>query len=794
MLKNYFKIAFRNLRRNKGFTILNVLGLAIGLASCLLIFVYIQDELSYDRFHQKAEQIYRVTYSTNDEGTPTNANGSFGVGPALKRDFPQVETYTRLRKAGQLGTKSLVRYEDKNFYEERFFFADSTVFEVFSFHLVKGNPEAALARPGTVIITEATAEKYFSNEDPLGKTLVADPFGEGEMIEFEVTGVMRNLPRNSHVYFDFLASIYSTSDDLNQFAGFQQVYTYIVLHENASEEPLEAKLLDFIHRNWTDDPWYTIQLQPLLDIHLHSHLRSEIEPNGNIRYVYIFAIIAIFVLVIACINFMNMVTARSTKRAREVGVRKALGAGRNQLVRQFLAESILLSLASGILAIVFVDLFTSLFNNMTGKEIDILAYAGPFTVAVFVGFIIVVGILAGSYPALMLSRFKPVNTLKGNVIEVGSDAFLRKGLVVFQFAISMALIATTVIVYSQMNYIQTKDLGYAEDQIMALPLNNELRKHYEAFRSELLQSANIINMTTSSLVPTMGSSHTSFKVEGMERGQSYSTYFVDRNFVETYGLDLLAGSDIERVVNGESGGDFLFSELAVNEAGWETAEEIIGRRVTWDEFEGRVSGVVNDMHIYSFREKVYSSAFLITPIKYHRYLSIQLNPENLSETMGYIERVWSDMFPGYPFEYFFLDESFEQMHRSDMRLAETITWFALLAIFVACLGLFGLSAFAAEQKVKEIGIRKVLGARVGQIVVLFSKEFLKLTALGTVIAVPAAWYFASIWLKGFAYRIEIGVMPFIMAGTVLMLIALLSISYNSIRAALVNPAQSLRSE
>ncbi len=434
------------------------------------------------------------------------------------------------------GTKSLVRYEEKSFYEERFFFADSTVFDLFSFPLVEGDPGTALVRPNTIVITEQIAQKYFPNEDPMGKTLTVDPFGDGDLTEFEITGILQDPPRNSHVHFDFLASLYSTDDNLEQFAGFQPVFTYLLLQEGTSEEALEAKLLDFIHRNWTDDPWYTIQLQPMLDIHLHSQLRSEMQANGNIRYVQIFGIIALFVLVIACINFMNLVTARSINRAKEVGVRKAAGAARTQLIRQFLTESVVLSLISGVIALVLVDLFTPIFNNIAGKEISVFAFFGPVTLAGYIGLIIAVGVAAGSYPAFMLSRFKPANTLKGKLIEGGSGAFLRKGLVVFQFAISMALIAATGIVYNQLNYIETKDLGYAEDQIMVLPLNDELRDRYPAFRSEMLQHSGILNTSTSSLVPTMGSSHNGYEVEGIDNRINFSTYYIDEQFIDTYGM------------------------------------------------------------------------------------------------------------------------------------------------------------------------------------------------------------------------------------------------------------------
>jgi putative ABC transport system permease protein len=791
MLQNYFKIAWRNLSRNTGFSVINIGGLATGLACCLLIYVFIQDELSYDRFHENAGQLYRVIFSTSDDGTPTNANGSFAVGPFMKQDFPEVIEYTRLRKTG---TQSLVRYGENSFYEDRFFFADSTVFDLFTFPLVNGDQATALSRPNTVVITENTAQKYFSGVNPIGKIIEADPFGNGELAEFEITGILQNIPHNSHVQFDFLASIISTDDDLSQFSGFQQVFTYLLLQAGTSEKDLEAKLTEFIHRNWTENPWYTIQLQPMTDIHLHSQFRSEIQPNGNIRYVHIFSVIAILVLLIACINFMNLMTARSVKRAREVGVRKTAGATRSELIRQFLTESVVLTLLAGVFALLLVDLFTPVFNGLTGKEIDASIFIEPRFIAGFACLIFALGLLAGAYPAFMLSRFKPVITLKGKASGYGSDSVFRKGLVVFQFAVSMALIAATAIVYSQLNYIQSKDLGYAEDQIIVMPLNNDAREGFDAFRSELLQHSGIANASTSSLVPTAGTSHNRYSIEGMDQSPSFSSYFVDEHFIDTYGIHVISGENARRNVTLEGGGDFLFSERAVQEMGFEAPEELLGRGVEFFNVSGRASGIVNDIHVYSFRDNIYASAYLITPVQFHKYISIRLNPAGIQEGLDHVSVTWQQMFPGYPFEYSFLDESFEQMHLADIRLAETITWFALLAIFIACLGLFGLSVHAAERRVKEIGIRKVLGATVSGIVSLFTRDFLVPVSLGAVLAVPAAWYFANNWLLDFAYRIDINAGPFILAGAILLFIAMATISYSSIRAATRNPVESLRSE
>ncbi|MGD8428408.1 MAG: ABC transporter permease, partial [Balneolaceae bacterium] len=516
MIKNYLKIALRNLRKYKGYTFINISGLSIGLACCVLIFLFVRDELSYDTFHPYAGNIYRVVYSTSEDHQPTNANGSYGPGPAMKQDFSEVVNFVRFRKVGQQGTKTFVKHKDKRFYEPRFMFADSTVFDVFHFPLVEGNPKTALSRPNTIVITQEMAQKYFGDENPIGKTLTADPYANGNLMDFEITGVLNNIPHNSHIHFDFLASFVSQRENLNQFAGFQPVFTYVQLKAGASPEKIDSQLPDFLHRHWTDDPWYTISLQPLLDIHLHSHLRSEIEPNGNIVYVYIFSLVAVFILIIAGINFMNLATARSAQRAREVGVRKAIGAHRSQLIRQFLSESLLISLISGLFALALIDLALPIFNNLTGKQITISYLHDPVLIGVFFGVLIVVGLLAGLYPALFLSSYKPIHTLKGTLKEKSSGGRLRKGLVIFQFTISIVMIVATGIAYHQLQYIQNKDLGYAKDQIMVIPLNNEVRNEYMALKNELLQNAHILNTTTSSLVPTMGSSHDIYSFEGVK--------------------------------------------------------------------------------------------------------------------------------------------------------------------------------------------------------------------------------------------------------------------------------------
>ncbi|UCE22695.1 MAG: ABC transporter permease [Candidatus Aminicenantes bacterium] len=776
MFKNHLKIAFRNVGRNKAYSFINISGLAIGMACCILILLWVQDELSYDRFHEKADRIHRVVFSSSDENTlPTNANGSFGVGPALKRDFPEIIETVRIRKMG-IGVKVYIGHKDKKFYEERFFFAEPSIFTVFDFPLIQGDPATALNEPNTIVLSREMAEKYFGDEDPLGQTVEADPYNDGEIMQFRITGIVQNVPRNSHIHFNFLASYISQKDDTNDFSGFWQHYTYVLLDQNTSAESLNPKFLAFLHRHWKKDPWYTISLQPLLDIHLHSRLRSEVEPTGNILYVYVFTAIAVFVLVIACINFMNLTTARSIKRAKEVGIRKVVGAQKNQLIRQFLGESLLLSVLSALMAICIVMMTLPLFNRIAVKDISLNSIINPWLILGMIAIALAVGILAGIYPAFVLSSFQPMHSLKSRMVHSFSGVLLRKGLVIFQFTLSIGIIFATLIAHKQMFYIQSRNLGYDKEQIIVIRLNKDLRKNYEAFRNELLTNPGIENSTTSSYVPTRGSGHLSLQFEGRDDPLSQVIYFVDEEFIRTYGIKLLAGKnirlsipeegaseflaagkDIDLPVSEESLSEFLVSERTVQEAGYSSPLEAVGKGAVFvSRFKGHIVGVVSDINIYSLHRQPYSITYMITPIQYHNYLSIRILPRNISEAIDYIGKTWKKIIPNYPLDYFFLDASFEQMHLADKKLGEIFSVFSVLAILVACMGLFGLATYTGEQKTKEIGIRKVLGASTFNIYLLLSRDFLKWVALANILAWPVAYYAMHRWLQSFAFRASIG--------------------------------------
>lgn len=795
MFKNYLRVAFRNFKRHKGFSFINVAGLSIGLACCALILLFIKDELSYDRFHEKAERIHRVVFCSSDEDTlPTNANGSFGVGPTLQRDFPEIVETVRIRKMGQ-GVKVYIGHEDKKYYEERFFFAEPSIFTVFNFPLLIGDPGTALNEPNTIVLSREMAKKYFGEEDPIGETVEADPYNDGETIHFRITGIAQDVPRNSHIHFDFLASYISQREDTNDFSGYFQHYTYVLLDKKTSAESLNSKFLPFLHRHWRKDPWYTISLQPLLDIRLHSRLRSEVEPTGNILYVYVFTAIAVFVLMIACINFMNLTTARSIKRAKEVGIRKVVGAQKNQLIRQFLGESLMLSVLSALMAICIVAITLPLFNRIAVKDMSLSSILNPGVILGVIAIAFSVGLLAGIYPAFVLSSFQPVYSLKSRRVYSFSGNLLRKGLVIFQFALSIGIIIATLIAHKQMFYVQSRNLGYDKEQIIVIPLNKDLRKNYEAFRNELLSNPHIENATTSSFVPTRGSGHLSLQFEGQDKLLSQVVYFVDEEFVSTYGMKLKAGKNIHLPLSDKSPSEFLISERTVQEAGYSSPLEAVGKEAVFmSRFRGLIAGVVNDINLYSLHREPYSMTYMITPIQYHNYLSIRILSQNIPETIDFIGKTWKKIVPNYPLDYFFLDASFEQMHIADKKLSEIFSAFSILAILVACMGLFGLAAFTAEQKTKDIGIRKILGASTINIYLLLSRDFLKWVAVANILAWPAAYFAMHGWLQSFVFRTSIGWGIFLLSAGMALVIALLTVSYQSIRAALANPVDSLRYE
>ncbi|MFQ5569488.1 MAG: ABC transporter permease [Rhodothermales bacterium] len=801
MLTNYLKIALRNLRKHTGYSFINISGLAVGIACCVLIALYIQDERGYDRFHENADAIYRVVrerlVSENEWGR--KAATPWKLGPLLQADFPQIQKTVRI--ASQ---ERMVRYEAAQHTEERFFLADSVFFDVFTFPLVQGDPGTVLREPFSVVLTETTARKYFGEENPVGKVLTID-----NEYDFTVTGVARDVPPRSHFHFDFLASLHSAetmyagNSELFESWGAIWLYTYLLLDKSTDPAALYAQFDDFIRRHAADvyqPGQLRLPLQPLTDIHLHSNYDGEIEANGDATTLSLFALIAVFILCIACINFMNLATARSAWRAREISVRKVVGAHRLNLVGQFLGESILLSLLALVLAVMLVEMLLPLFNDVTGKALSI-DYAGNLLfLGVLVGAALLVGLAAGSYPAFYLSAFRPVAVLKGNAAAGGQRgaARLRRGLVVFQFAITIVLLIATAVVYRQLQYVQHKKLGFDKEHLIMVYLNHDrAQSDYALFKEAFAQHPGVTRIAAASNAPPDGLNTWGIAWEGKPDNlqTSIRVMAVDYDFVETLGLELAEGRSFSETFPTDAQEAFLVNEAAVRQFGF---EESIGQPLDFSvgsyfHKAGTIIGVVKDFHLASLHEEIHPVMLNIHP-RWYDQLLVRIRPGAAREVLAFLEQQWTARAPEWPFEYAFLDTRLDALYRAEQRLRTAFGYFAGLAVLIACLGLFGLAAYSAEQRTKEIGIRKVFGAPVPGIVALLSIDFLKLVAVAFIVAVPVTYFAMQRWLESFAYRITIGPWVFVAAGLLALGIALLTVSYQSIKAALADPIQSLRYE
>jgi len=804
MFKNYLKIAARNFLKYKAYSFINIAGLAIGIACCILILLYVQDELSYDRFHQNAARIYRVVVDETNEGKVRHlANTYAPMTPALKATFSEIEHVVRLFP----NSVTVARGQEKRFQEKRFFFADSTVFEIFSFSFLHGDPRTALMTPNSLVITAATAQKYFGVENPIGQTLTVE-----NRYDFTITGVLKEVPRNSHFDFDFLANINSVNTLMGTWVlkrgwYWPPMYTYVLLPPNASPSSIESRLPEFVRKNFPHDlaPLQALRLQPLIGIHLHSDLENEIAPTGNIAYVYIFSAIAAFILLIACINFMNLATARAASRAKEVGLRKVIGAQRSQLVKQFLGESLFYTALALLLAIALVEFFLPIFNELTGKQITSRYLNNWSVVFGLLAITAFVGILAGSYPAFFLARFRPVQALQSkNLAGLGGRAPLRLRaiLVTAQFIISIALIAVTAVVNEQLRFIQNNRLGFDKKHLVVIPIRDEtVQQNFDAVKNSFLAQTGVAQVTTISNFPWERGYYDFFiHVEGMSPATRFNmpTLLVDHDFIHTFGMEIVAGREFSREYAADAQEAFILNEAAVKKLGLDSA---VDKKIKMESVaagkprEGKIIGVVKDFHLQSLHHAIEPLALLISPVAHFRdNMVIRIDSKNSSEIFAALEQKWRAIVPHRPFEYFFLDDAFDRLYRKEQKLAQIFQYFSVLAIFVGCLGLFGLASFVAQQKTKEIGIRKVLGASVAGIVGLISKDFVKLVLVANLIAWPLAYFAMNRWLQGFAYRINIGVEIFLFSGLLALAIALLTVSFQAIKAALTNPVEALRYE
>ncbi|QEC65978.1 FtsX-like permease family protein [Panacibacter ginsenosidivorans] len=811
MIRNYFKIAWRNLMKYKFISFVNLFGLTVGLTCCLLIATYIINELSYDKYNKNAENIYRVTRSFNNQDGVVSLNLSTVSPPFgyyLPGDFPEIKKMTRLLNTGTLA----IKYGEKIINEPNVYFADENLFNVFTLDVLKGDPNTALKDPFSVMLSEDVAKKYFGNEDPINKVLrVSNKY------DVKVTGIYKGFPANSHMHPGTLLSFNTLKDsaiygaeNLRTNWGNNSFFTYLLLPDHYDPQKMVARFPAFIdaHMNRADyngqlpSKFTTLGLQKLTDIHLYSHTDYEAEPNGDINRVYIFSAIALFILLIACINYMNLSSARSALRAREIGIRKVMGAGKKGLIFQFLSESVLIAWVAILMAFALLYFTLPLLNQLSGLELSVEMLLKWQVIVPLLLTPFVVGILSGLYPALFMSSFQPVKTLKGLFKIDGSNISFRKILVVAQFTISIVLIITTIIVFQQLKYMQNTSLGYDKDHIITLPYINDLNPSYETFRNELLQSNAVKNVTRSSRVPTgrlldaMGAS-TFTGDSAMPVTSDIKFVVADYDFVSTYDIQIAAGRNFSRQY-GTDTSNFILNEAAVKAIGWKSAQDALGKDFRYASIKGKIIGVVKDFHFESLHQQIVPMV-LVNPANaatdgYFNFLSLQVAGNNIQSTLKTIEKTWKKYLPEVPYQATFLDETYSQLYVAEQKQGTIFTIFSCIAIFIACLGLFGLSAFAITQRVKEIGVRKVLGASTSTIVSLLSKDFLKLVLIAAVIAFPVAWYAMYNWLQDFAYRINIQWWVFIIAALLALIIALATISFQAIKAAIANPVKSLRSE
>jgi len=809
MIRNYLKIAIRNLLKYRFISFINLFGLTVGLTCCLLITAYILNELSYDRHNKNADHIYRVTRSFNNQDGVVSLVLSTVAPPFgyyLPTDFPEIKKMTRLLDNGPTPMK----YKEKMFNEKAVYFADENLFDVFTVKVLKGNPKTALFNPFSVMLTEETATKYFGNEDPMDKSIRLN--GQYDM---KVTGIYKAFPSNAHMHPGMLVSFNTLKDstvygekNLRTNWGNNSFFTYILMPENFSPQKMIAQFPAFVDRRMTGEEYIGNQpsrftklgLQKLTDIHLYSHTDYEAEPNSDISRVYIFSAIALFILLIACINYMNLSTARSALRGKEIGIRKVVGARRKELIGQFLGESILVCWAAIILAAVLTYLAMPWLNKVSGQELSFNTLLQAKIVIPLLLTPFVVGLLSGIYPALFMSSFQPVKTLKGLFKVGGSSISFRKVLVVAQFSISIILIITTVIVFQQLHYIQKKSLGYERDRVITMSYTNEVARQYDAFRTELLKNTAFKDMTRSSRIPTgrlLDNMGASTLAGDSLRPVTTDIKFVsaDYDFTSTFGIKTVAGRFFSREY-GTDTASFVINESTVKALGWENAKEAIGKDFKYGNQRGLIIGVLKDFHFESMHQAIVPMILLMLPpsFPYFNNLSIKIGGSDLASALSQFETSWKKFFPDSPLDYTFLDDKFDKLYESEQKQATLFTVFACVAIFIACLGLFGLSAFAISQRIKEIGVRKVLGANVSGIVGLLSKDFLILVGVAALMAFPIAWYAMNNWLQDFAYRINIQWWVFIVAGILAALIAFVTVSFQAIKAAIANPVKSLRTE
>lgn len=798
MFRNYLVIALRNIWKYKGFSFINILGLAIGLACCILILLFIQHELSFDKYHNGADRTYRVVIDIKNKTSSRQfAATSFTLAPALKENFAEVESTARVWKRDN----RLVKYENKMFYEDFLLWADHELFEVLTIPFITGDNENALSRPNTVVLTQRMANKYFGSENPLGRTLNINT------IDYEITGVVANAPKNTHLKYNFIVSL-KTYETRRWMANWHTTmsYTYVKLKPNTDSgifsdqvEKIADRYVGEILQEWGSE--YVYSLQPIASIHLYSNIRNEAEAPSDPKYIYIFMAVAVLILLIACINFINLVTARSMNRFKEVSIRKVVGAKRGQLVRQFFGESFVLFTISLLIAFVSAELFKPIFNDLSGLDFSLTDMFKPGLILPMIGITIFMGLATGFYPAFFMTIFSPVQSLKGVFRKGYRGSNSRRILVVVQFAISIVLIIGTIIVFQQLDFMKNQELGFDQEKKLVIPVKGglSLEENYESVKNEFLQHSSVSKATVSSSVPGRDVENYATRLTGVDddKNQSMFHLYFDYDFIPQFDIELVAGRSFQEELATDINATFLINEAAVKSYGFNSPEEALGAKIQTGNggHINEIIGVVKDFHYRGLQTAVEPLIMEFLPEMFG-FITLTVTIDNVKETLSFAENKWRKLYPQNPFEYFFLDADFERQYQSEERLGKLFGAFTFVGIFVACLGLFALASFISEQRTKEIGIRKVLGAPVPGLVLLLTREFVTLVLLAILVAWPLAWYATSSWLDGFAYRVDLlqTGWVFALAGGVALLIALLTVSSQAIRAAVANPVDSLRYE
>ena len=794
MIKNYIKIAFRNLWRHKSFSLINIIGLAVGMAACFLIFMYVRFELSYDKFNQNFGQVYRLNTDIKSPNEVLHwSSASPPMGPAIQADYPEVKANARV-----FGASFLVTNKNEKFQENNISFTDPAIFKIFTFPFIHGNAETALKDPFSMVLTETSAKKYFGGTDVVGKTLRLN-----DKQPVTITGVIKDVPLNSHFSFDMLISA-STMEkmkliDMKEWGNFSNS-TYLLIPDANSAAKLQAKLPDFLIKHISEDKRrkgynYVLFVEPLKEVYMDTFRGAQV--NGNLSNVYIFSIVAIFILLIACINFINLTTARATERAKEVGIRKVVGAERRQLTAQFLGESVIICLISFVIAAALSQLLLPMFNQLAGKIISHNIIEHGY---IFILFIIAlaIGFIAGIYPALILTNFDITTVLKGRFTSSVKGIFLRKGLVVVQFTISIVLIVGTIIVYNQLNYMRNQSLGFQKDQMLILDFSGDslAQSMSETIKHELKQINGVMSASGSGTTPGNGNNVAYTEAEsrsGALLPMNMNLYDVDFDFIPQYGMKMVAGRAFSNEFATDSTKAFVINETTVKNLGYASAKDAVGKKFNQWGRTGTIIGVVQDFHFESLQQNVKPLNLRINPRNINVF-TLKIKGGDIPNTIAAVQNKWKTLVPQRPLTYYFLDQNFNKQYATEDRFGKLFMYFAVLAIMISCLGLLGLASYSTLQRTREIGIRKVLGASVPGIVNMLSKEFLLLVGIAAIIAFPLAWLGMHSWLKDFAYKIDIGWWVFAVAGILAMMIALTTVSFQAIRAALANPVKSLRSE